>query len=990
MKTIYKKLLLALVLSPLWVFSQNLTGVVKDASTGELLPGVNVIVRGTTNGTSTDLDGAFSLSNIKSGDVIEFSYLGYETYSLNYTNQRNVTISLQEDAATLEGVTVVAVGYGTVRKQDATGALDLLKSEDFNKGAVVSGSDLLNGKIAGVTINTGGGSPGAIGQIRIRGGSSLDANNDPLVIVDGLPMKDVGVLNRINPNDIESFSVLKDASATAIYGVRAANGVILITTKKGGRALQVDYNFQYGSGRNFNQIDVMNAGQFRQAFTDVLAAGSFPSLTNDFNDATNQSAYLDNLLGTANTNWQDAIMRRTDFVDHNLSVRGTLFNAIPTRLTLGNTYQEGLLLTDYQNRNTINVAMNPTLFNGHLRLNANFNYAQTGRRNAPNVLGAAMRMIPTAPIYDPNSAFDGFFEFMSNPSDINSFNVRGIANPVAQLLQTNNRSQNQKLFGNFEVDYKFHFLPELRWVTNLGYDKDWGGYTSFTPNNVRTGVINGVFRGNRAFGDGETVNKLLDSYFIYTNNKNEDFTYDVTLGYSYQRFEENSFNSGNIADPANTTNPRFFNEPLVYIGYFARTNFNYQDKYLLTLTMRRDGTSRFGANERWGNFPAASFAWKLKNEFFQNTDFVSDLKLRAGWGINGQQDIGGFTSSLIYLPLNLSGLANSSYMFGSQFITPSLPQGFNPLIRWEETNTFNVGLDFGFANNRLTGSLDAYLKKSNDLLQRAPFPDGSNFSNEGPQNIGSMTTKGIELTLNYDAIKSENFNWNVNLNATSFQRTIDQLAQDFVLTGSNIGSFGQGQVHISGFAPNTFWLFKQVYDSNGRPVEGSFADLNGDNIITDADRYLFRNPDPKLVLGFTSNMNYKNFDLSFNLRASIGNRVFNAVQALNSSYFRIWDGYPVNLNQAVYNTGFFNLIDNQNFSDMFVEDASFLRMDFATLGYTFTNWLDGKASVRLFTGVQNPFVWTKYSGLDPELTGGIDNVIYPRQRQYLFGCNINF
>lgn len=986
MKTLQKKFLLLLLILPISMFAQStLTGVVLDSGSQQPLPGVNIVIKGTSNGTTTDFDGNFSLEKVKQGEEIVFSYLGYKESTITYTGQNNITVTLSEDAQQLQDV--VVIGYGTVKKQDATGSVNVVTSKDFNKGAVVSGSDLLNGKVGGVTINSGGGSPGSIGEIRIRGGSSLNANNDPLVVVDGLPMSDPGILNRLNPSDIESFSVLKDASATAIYGTRASNGVIIITTKKGGKKLEVNYNVQYGSGKHFNKIDVLNASEYRESLGYAVQEGIY-----------SQSAF-DPYLGDSDTDWQEAIYRRTDFIDNNLSIRGNLFKAIPTRVSLGNTYQEGLLLTDYMNRNSFSMSLNPTFFENHLKVNVNANFTQTKRRNAPFVVGSALRMDPTQPIYNPDSPFGGYFEFMNptgSQTDINNFAPITVANPVAQLMQTNNTSNNEKLFGNIEVDYRFHFLPELRWVTNLGYDRDWGYSNNYTSKFARTSptIINGGGQsqliGNKSYSDGESTNELLDTYFVYSNGIGEKFDYDVTLGYSYQRFEGFGFNTGNIFDPNNITQPRSVSEPRVYIGYIGRANLNYKNKYLLTLSFRRDGTSRFSEDNRWGNFPAASFAWKLKEDLFSDSTTISELKLRAGWGITGQQDIGFTNSSLIYLPQYLLANDNSSYNFGGNYINPALPQGYNPAIKWEETTTYNAGIDFGIINNRLTGSLDGYIKKSEDLLQIAPFADGTNFTNEGPQNFGSMTITGFELNLNYDVIKKDNINWNVNFNVSKYERRIDEMPLGNIQFTGNVGIGLDAQVNSENFTPNSFYLFKQLYDENNNPIEGAFADLNGDGIINESDRYIYKNGDPDLTLGFTSSFNYKNFDFSFNLRANLGNRIYNFIEARNSFYGDILNGTPQNLHNAATENQFTFYNGNQVLSDMFVENGSFLRMDYFNVGYTFQNWLDGKASVRLFTGMQNPFIITKYGGLDPEIVGGIDRSIYPRQRQILFGANVKF
>ena len=976
MKTLQKKLLLLLLMLPLGLLAQNtLKGVVLDGSSKQTLPGVNVLVAGTTNGVTTDFDGNFTLTNIKKGDRIVFSYIGFKDETITYENQNTITITLQEDQKELKDV--VVIGYGTVKKKDATGSVTSITSSDFNKGANVTVDNLLTGKVAGVTINSNGGSPGSVPTIRIRGGSSLLANNDPLVVLDGLPM-DSRVLATLNPSDVESFTILKDASATAIYGTRASNGVIIITTKKGSKELQVDYNVQYGTGKKVNKIDVLSADQFRQVVNNLYPVG--PSVPNS---AFNQG--VRDKMGNANTDWQEEIYRRTDYIDNNLSIKGNFLGLIPTRLTIANTYQEGIRLTDYMNRNNVSLNLSPSFFGNHLKTRMSLNYTNTNRRNAPGVEGGAIAMDPTQPVYDPTSPFDGFFEFRDGPT-INDFAPIAVANPVAQLLQTNNRSENYKLFGNFEVDYKFHFLPELRWVTNLGYDRDAGNSRNFTPITARTSPIRqNALIGNNSYSDGVSTNKLIDSYLVYNKTFN-DLTFDVTGGYSYQIFEGYGYttrNQNNVDDIPQST----VNDDIVYVGFFGRTNFTYKDKYLLTLSYRRDGTSRFSDSNRWGNFPAASLAWKLKEDFFKENKIISELKLRAGWGVTGQQDIG---AGLFYLPQYYLGDQNSQYAFDSNYFNVAQPGGFNPNLKWEETTTYNAGVDFGIKDNRLNGSLDFFYKVSDDLFQVAPFADGSNFTNEGPQNIGSMSVKGFELNINYDVLKQENLNWNVNFNASKFERRIDEIAGGVPIFVGNIGIGTESQIMQEGFTPNSFYVFKQLYNNDGSPIEGAFADLNGDGLVNNSDRYIYKNIDPDLVLGFSTSFNYKNFDLGFNLRASFGNRILNVVKSRSSYYNQILNGELQNLPSSVLDYNFNTPGVGQILSDLFVENGSFLRMDYATFGYTFPKWLEGKASLRLFTGVQNPFIITKYSGLDPEFTGGNDQTIYPRQRQILFGANVKF
>jgi iron complex outermembrane receptor protein len=974
MKKLQKKLLLLLLMLPFGLLAQNtLKGVVLDGSSSLPLPGVNILVAGTTNGTTTDFDGNFTLTNIKKGDKIVFSYIGFKDETLTYENQTTVTITLQENQQELKDV--VVIGYGTVKKKDATGSVSTITSKDFNKGTVVTAENLLNGKVAGVSINTGGGAPGSGAEIRIRGGSSLLASNDPLIVIDGLPISNSGVsgstsvLSSINPNDIESFTVLKDASATAIYGSRASNGVILITTKKGSKELTVDYNFQYGSGKKFNDIDIFSAQDYRNLINDI---------------GTPQQIAM---LGTANTDWQEAIYRRTDFVDNNLSIKGNLFKTIPTRLSLGNTYQEGLRLTNNFNRNSLSVSMNPSFFENHLKLNINANYTNQKNRFADGVEGAAIRFDPTQPIYDDTNP-SGFFEYITGYNNGNAVYANpSIGNPVAQLLQTNDRGINNRFYGNFQVDYKFHFFPDLRAVVNLGYDNNDGSRTVTRSRFARSGFLNNNISNGTNYSESNTrINKSLDSYFIY-NKIIGDFNVEGTAGYAYQKFENSGLTGFNSTNPTSAQRAYIDND-IVLIGFFGRANVNFKDKYLFTFTYRRDGTSRFGSENRWGNFPAAAFAWKIKDDFLKNSNLISDLKLRLGWGITGQQEIG---ESLFYRQLYNIGDANSQYTFGNETVNIAVPSPYGPL-KWEETTTYNAGFDFGINDNRLSGSLDLFYKKSNDLFQIGPFADGGNYTNQGPQNVGDMSTKGIELNLNYSVIKSENTNWDINFNATKYERRIDKIAAGVpIFTGfSGVGTGGTSQILAEDYTPNSFYVYKQLYDTSGAPIEGAFADLNGDGIITGEDRYIYKNPDPDLLLGFSSTFRYKNFDFGFNLRASVGNRILNTIKSTGSYYSQLENGQLQNVSTNVLYTNFEFQNGENVLSDMFIENGSFLRMDYATIGYTFPKWLEGKASLRLFTGLQNPFIITKYSGLDPEINGGIDATIYPRQKQVLFGANVKF
>lgn len=979
MKTMYQKLLLLLLMLPLNVLAQStVTGNVRDNATGEPLPGVNVIVQGTTNGTATDMDGNFTLSNVNNGDSLAFSFIGFAGQVVTYTGQDSINIILQEDATQLEEV--VVIGYGSVRRRDATGSLSNVTAEDFNRGAVVTAENLINGRVAGVTINSTG-QPGAGGVIRIRGGASLNAGNDPLLVIDGLPITNSNaggassILASLNPNDIESFTVLKDASATAIYGSRASNGVIIITTKKGGRELAVDYNFQYGSGVVANKIDVLSADEFRAQIVNRL-----PNSVG--------------LLGEANTDWQDEIYRRTDLVDNNINIRGMLFKAIPTRLSVGNTYQEGLRLTNTFNRTTTSLAMNPTFFDNHLKINFNGNFSRERNRYAGAQEGAAIRFDPTQPVRDPDSPFGGFFEYSPGDGTLTGNVAR---NPVAALLQRRDVSTGNRFYGNFEVDYSLHFLPELRAVVNLGFDQSKFDGSNTVPSNAATGFVqNDMPMGSNTRYWSFRKNRLLDAYLVYKNTAGA-FDYEVTGGYSYQKFDSQDFTTQDIINP-NAQADINTRPDITLLAFFGRANFSYNNKYLLTLTYRRDGSSRFDKEYRWGNFPAAAFAWKIRDDFFADSSTLSDLKLRLGYGVTGQQDIG--DAGYLYLSTYNLGTDVSQIYLGNTPIVIGVPGFYNNEIAWEETTQYNVGLDYGLFNNRITGSVDAFYKESTNLLTYGPVADGANLGNQGFQNVGSFTTKGIEFAIDAAIIDNADVQWNVNFNATHYQRKITELLNNSDIkdigtvtggTGTAIGIFREGA------NPSSFFVYKQLYDTNGNPIEGAYADLNGDNIINGDDRYIFRNADPKVTLGFASNFNYLNFDLYFNLRASIGNRLYNNVNANLAQWDRLQDQSVLgNVPAAVTDSNFNTPTTEVLLSDYYIEDASFLRMDNITLGYTFRKWLNEKTSLRIYTGMQNVFVLTNYSGLDPEVfntaanSQGIDNTIYPRPRTFLVGANFKF
>lgn len=976
-----KQLYLLFLCFPMFVLGQNtISGTVTDDNSIPV-PGVEILVQNTSRGTTTDFDGNYSI-DVNNGDVLLFKYLGYKTVQVKIDGQSTVDVSLEPDENVLEEV--VLVGYGESRKRDITGSVSSIGKEEMTKGNIISPNDLLQGRAAGVNITTGGGAPGAPAQIRIRGGGSLNANNEPLIVLDGLPLSfDApggarSLLASINPNDIESFSVLKDASATAIYGNRASAGVIIIETKKGTKQFQVDYNYVAGVYTPFNQIDVFGANEFRS-----LVAQRRPQDVG--------------LLGDANTNWQDEIYRTALSSDHNISIRGTLLNRIPTRLSVGYLDQEGIRLTSQFERTNASLAMNPTFFKDHLRVNLNANVSMERNRFAAGVEGDAIRFDPTQPVRDPNSPFGGFFEHFTPSSSGVPTPELTARNPVAALLQRNDRTEVNRYFGNLNLDYRFHFLPEMRAVVNLGMDVTESNGTNildpmsamgFNSENERVGS-EGIF-------DQTRRNYLADGYLNYKKELFDGFSADLTAGYSYQRFELEGFGVDNLRDPIQNQRIEFADPDLVLIAFFGRGVFNFQDKYVLTGTYRRDGSSRFSSENRWGDFFSAAFAWNIMEEdFMQNQSTFDNLKFRVGVGQTGQQEIG--PRGLYFNNYNVARLGDqSAYMFGGVPVLPGLPSARNTNATWETSTMYNFGVDYGFFDNRLYGAVDVYHRDTDNLFVFAAVPDGANFSNFFDQNNGSLRTRGVEVEVGgliFDNKGDTNkFNWNVNYNITFMDQEITSLAngESIEVGGIGGGTGGFIQLQQEGSAPNSFHVLNQLYDANGMPIEGAYADVNGDGQTNVDDRYLYRNPMPDMTMGFQSTMEYKNFDFSFNLRASFGNYNYNNVNAANAQYNFLQDQSQLgNIPTSVLGTNFVNR-ENVILSDIYIEDASFLRMDNIQLGYTFKDVLSKGNNFRIWTGVQNAFVITNYSGLDPEIFGGIDNTIFPRPRTFLLGANINF
>lgn len=965
---------------PLFLLSQRtITGVVKDKSTAEPLIGANVTDRDNpSSGTITDIDGRFELTIDASTVALRISYTGYTSLEIPVQGLSKIDVLLEAGTLLSE---VVVVGYGTVKKEDVTGSLQTVDSRSFNRGAITSPQELLAGKVPGVAITTGGG-PDDGSQIRIRGESSLGATNDPLFVVDGIPLDNGGVsgnrnpLNIINPNDIESITVLKDASATAIYGSRAAGGVILITTKKGsaGAGTKVSYNGNVSWGSTINRVEILDADEFRAAVTE-----QFPDQTS--------------LLGEASTDWQSEIYRTAMATDHSLSMSGAL-EAVPYRVSLGYTSKEGLLKNDHFGRYTAGINLSPGLLNNTLQLNLGFKGMLTQNTFAERgAIGAALSFDPTRPVFDPNSAYSGYTVWTlpnGNPNGL------APANPVS-LLDPNlrdDRSTVQRYILNASADYRMPFLPALRANLNVGYDFSTGeGGVKIPGGNVVAfsfDPINGGGRDN-SYSQKRT-NEVIEFYLNYKTTFGSDHSFDIMGGYSWQRFyNENSFRNTDAANtPSETVERNNIANELFLLSLFSRANYSYKSRFLLTLTLRGDATSRFAPENRWGLFPAVATAVKIIDN---NNDLFNSIKLRAGWGVTGQQDIG---SPYLFQARYQQSLNNAQYQFGDTFINTFRPNGYDRNIKWEETTTLNLGVDFSIVRGRLSGTIDVYERETRDLLNFIPVPAGTNLTNFIETNIGNMVNRGVELSLNVSPVVKSKVRWDVNANVAYNYNEITKLTAtddpDYkgIFTGGIAGGVGSNiQIHSVGFAPRSFYVYEQLYDENGLLLEGQFADRNGDGLVNEEDKYRYEKPAADFLFGITSNLSFGNFDFSFAGRANIGNFVYNNVATDMGYLQRLL--HPTNYLSNVHRSAIDNNIRNQasaTFSDHFVTDASFFRIDHVTLGYNFDKVLGDM--MRVYGTVQNPLLITKYDGLDPEIGNGIDNNVYPRPLTVLFGVSVTF
>lgn len=984
-------------------------GVVDDTY-GDPVTGANVVVKGTTNGSITDIDGNFSLS-APEGATLVISFIGYRSQEV--AAAPNLRITLNEDTEMLEDV--IVIGYGTVKKNDLTGSVVAIKAEDINRGVVTSPDQMLQGKVPGLLVTPASGDPTGSATIRVRGAASLYASNDPLIVIDGVPVTAEGgagmanPLATVNPNDIESYTVLKDASATAIYGSRASNGVIMITTKKGkGNKVQFSYSGSMSVKQNTETLDVLNSNQYLNLINTAYAG-------------TDRATTVAKLAGTANTDWQDLIYRTAISTDHNFSVYGKA-GFLPYRVSAGYTYDEATLKVGENKRTNLSLSLTPTFFKEHLSVNINSKaiYNQAVYPNS-GAVGNAISFSPTVGEYfrnadgsiDKSQVSNGYFNWLQNDGSANT--MAGV-NPMSNLYDYENSNDSWRSLGNLQLDYKVHGFEDLRFNLNLGYD--FSRTTGETYNHL------GTISAKRTDGvdqyqdyKNQNSNTLLEFYANY----NKDFGkhhVDVMGGYSWQHnyvkykqyfyynTEEVQKNHDNaIKDPANLyqENPTDRREYYL-LSFFGRLNYSFNSKYLFTFSLRDDASSRFSDDNRWGLFPSAALAWNLAEEnFIKNVNSISSLKLRLGWGETGQQDIGMDRCYAYQAKYTKSSDIRMRIPWGGSYIYTLAPNAYNPNIKWETTTTYNVGVDFGFLDGRINGSVDAYLRKTSDLLNEVNTPLGSNFSNTVISNVGDMENKGIEFNLNVVPVQTKDWHWNVNFNGTFQRIEITKLTSVptpnyvGVPVGASLGSNeGYTSLYRVGYTPYTYYLYQQAYDENGKPIENVLVDRNGDGEITTADRYVTgKSISPKFFFGLSSQLSYKSWDLGFNAHGSVGGYALNKVAKDNSTSFSDdWQkGYIGNFTNQVLKTGWTAAMsDYQAYSDMYLENASFFRLDDVNLGYTFNQIGNWKGSIRVGASVQNVFTITKYNGLDPELTSsdGVDNNLIPRPRLYTLRVNVNF
>ena len=960
--------------------TRTIKGEVTDAQNGEALIGATVMVEGEKGGTVTDFDGNFSLQVSSSAKKIKVSYIGYIDKVLSISD--NMKVKLESDSKALADV--VVIGYGTARKSDLTGSVATVKSKDFNKGLVSSPEQLINGKVSGVQIMSNSGSASAGSTIRVRGGASLNASNDPLIVLDGVPLEQGGIsgnssnfLSMINPSDIESMTVLKDASSTAIYGSRASNGVIIITTKKGQQgAVKVNFN-------------TTNSLQTRAQMVDMLSRDEFVNVINQFGTDNQKS-----LLGTANTDWNDEVYRTAFGTDNNLSVSGSIDKWLPFRVSVGYYNQSGLVRKDNVERWTGNVVLTPSFFQDHLKLTINAKGTLNNNSfNNGGAVWAAATFNPTIPVYSGNDKYGGYNEAL----DADGYPVNaGVRNPRGLVDLYDSKSKVSRFIGSMDVDYKVHFLPDLKLHATVGGDYAKGDGTIHVPVYAAQSYNKDESLGGSdyKYGPQKNENRLLTLYANYAKYF-EDIksNVDLTAGYDYQYWKSTTpLYYTKSAAGTNLSTVKASDYRHVMLSYYGRINYSFDGKYLLTATIRRDASSRFSKDTRWGTFPSVALGWTLTEEpWLKNQKVLSNLKLRASYGVTGQQEgIGNYN----YLPVYTYSVTGAEAFINGQYINTYRPEAYVKNLKWETTTSWNFGLDFGFLDGRIGGAIDFYTRKTKDLLASVPTAAGTNFSKTILTNVGNVDSKGIEVSLNATPIQTKDWEWNLSYNFTWQNMKVKNLSltkggsQTNVKVGPSIDAY-QFQVLSEGYEPYMFYVYHQLYDSKtGKPIEGAYADLNNDGEINDADLYRYHSPAPKYIMGLSTSLRYKQLTLGMSFRANIDNYVYNGMGMSTGAFETVSynNSQLNNLNTSFLKTGFKT---RQYLSDYYVENASFLKLDNLSLSYN-VGKINKWASLTVSAMVQNVFTITGYSGTDPEVPNGMDNSFYPRPRTYSVSLGLQF
>lgn len=972
-------LLLTLISTSISAQDINVKGRVIDEN-GDPIIGANVLIKGTSIGTITNIDGDFTIEAPNKDAIIRIGYIGYEEIEIKAG--QNLTIVMKENSEMLDDV--VVIGYGTVKKSDATGSVTAIKPDDFNKGLQTTAQDALVGKMSGVNVVSGSGAPGSSATIRIRSGASLSASNDPLIVIDGVPVDNStiegggNVIGAINPNDIETFTILKDASATAIYGSRASNGVIVITTKKGTSSKpQVNYSLNLAMSTTTKRLEVLNAEEFKEFVPTVTGVPANPS------------------FGTASTDWQDEIYRPAFSQEHNLSVSGKIKNKTPFRASIGYTNQAGVIRNNDYQRVTFNGGISPKFFDDHLSVDLNLKMSyESNDKVDDSVVSSALRYDPTRPVKTGSATAStdpglGYFIWMNGNSPM----AIQTDNPVALLELQKDNTAILRSIGNANINYKVHNLEDLSFTLNMGYDILSSKENKDVPELAGMMYTSNMKDGTGLMYDGkqEKKNALLDFYGTYAPDWGDKHSFNAMVGYGWQHFWRKYNTTTQSPEGEELFSPTHYETEYYLLSLYGRLNYTYNNRYMLTATLRADASSRFAKNNRWGYFPSVALGWKISEEdFFKDQDVMTDLKLRLSYGQTGQQDI---LNDYPYMTTFNVSYPESSYLFGNTWYQTYRPNGYDPDIKWETTTTYNAGIDFGFLNNRIYGSIDYYKRHTKDLLNTINVIAGTNYAPVLTTNIGAMDNQGAEFSINFVPISTKDWNWSVGFNYTWNDSKITKLNMvdsddNFVQTGSISDTGKTVQVFMVGERPYTFYLAKQAYDEAGKPIEGKYVQPDGSISSTETRYATGKSSLPSSYLGFNTQLSYKNWDFAISGHGSFGNYMYNYVAAdqyVQSVYSD--QGSYSNILKVTKDTGFQT---QQLYSDYFLENASFFRIDNISLGYTFHKLWNSSSSLRLTFGVQNVAVFTGYSGIDPEIYSGIDREVYPRPRTYSLSASLSF